>query len=152
MGGNIISNIYTNDTQSKINSTVTAGGKVSAKAQSYENINLIPVAAAISTGKFASAANIGANVIVNNTLAEVSGNITSNGLDVIAYDNTDMVTRGGTLAGSGKAAVGGSINVDVLNKTVSAKISDNTIVNSENGKVTVSATAQNASGGKKMKW
>lgn len=149
LGGNIISNIYTNDTQSKINSTVTAGGKVSAKAQSYENINLIPVAAAISTGKFASAANIGANVIVNNTLAEVSGNITSNGLDVIAYDNTDMVTRGGTLAGSGKAAVGGSINVDVLNKTVSAKISDNTIVNSENGKVTVSATAQNASGGKK---
>ena len=149
LGGNIISNIYTNDTQSKINSTVTAGGKVSAKAQSYENINLIPVATAISTGKFASAANIGANVIVNNTLAEVSGNITSNGLDVTAYDNTDMVTRGGTLAGSGKAAVGGSINVDVLNKTVSAKISDNTIVNSENGKVTVSATAQNASGGKK---
>lgn len=149
LGGNIISNIYTNDTQSKINSTVTAGGKVSAKAQSYENINLIPVAAAISTGKFASAANIGANVIVNNTLAEVSGNITSNGLDVIAYDNTDMVTRGGTLAGSSKAGVGGSINVDVLNKTVSAKISDNTIVNSENGKVTVSATAQNASGGKK---
>lgn len=149
LGGNIITNVYTNDTQSKVNSTVTAGGKVSAKAQSYENLNIIPAAATISTGKFAAAANVAANVLTNSTLAEAGGRITSNGLDVIAYDNSDMVSRGGTLAGSSKVGVGGSIAVDVLNKTVGAKINDGTIVNSENGAVTVSATAQNASGGKK---
>lgn len=150
LGGNIISNVYTNDTQSKINSTVTAGGKVSAKAQSQETIDIIPIAVAISTGKFGAAANIGANVIVNSTLAEVGGNITSNGLDVIAYDNTDLTSRGGTLAGStGGAGVGGSIAVDVLNKNVTAKISDGTTVTSTNGKVTVSASASNASGGTK---
>lgn len=149
LGGNIITNVYTNDTQSKINSNITAGGKVSANAQSYENLNIIPAAVAISTGSFAAAANIAANVLVNSTLAEVGGNITSNGLDVIASDNSDMVSRGGTLAASSKAGVGGSIAVDVLNKTVGAKINDGTIVNSENGAVTVSATAQNASGGKK---
>lgn len=149
LGGNIITNVYTNDTQSKVNSKVTAGGKVSAKAQSYENLNIIPAAATISTGKFAAAANVAANVLTNTTLAEAGGRITSNGLDVIAYDNSDMVSRGGTLAGSSKVGVGGSIAVDVLNKTVGAKINDGTIVNSENGAVTVSATAQNASGGKK---
>ena len=102
LGGNIITNVYTNDTQSKINSNITAGGKVSANAQSYENLNIIPAAVAISTGSFAAAANVAANVLVNSTLAEVGGNITSNGLDVIASDNSDMVSRGGTLAASSK--------------------------------------------------
>ena len=148
VGGNIITNVYTNETTSNVNSNIEAGGKVSAAAQSYENIDIIPAAVSVSTGTLAAAANIGANVIVNNTMASVGGIISkSSGVDVIASDTTDLKSRGGTVAASGTAGVGGCIIVDVLNKDVSASVADGAEITST-GKVNVNASANNYSGGR----
>ncbi len=148
VGGNIITNVYTNETTSNVNSNIEAGGNVSAAAQSYENIDIIPAAVSVSTGTLAAAANIGANVIVNNTMASVGGIISkSSGVDVIASDTTDLKSRGGTVAASGTAGVGGSIIVDVLNKDVSASVADGANITSS-GKVKVNASANNYSGGR----
>ena len=148
VGGNIITNVYTNETTSNVNSNIEADGNVSAAAQSYENIDIIPAAVSVSTGTLAAAANIGANVIVNKTMASVGGIISkSKGVDVIANDTTDLKSRGGTVAASGTAGVGGSIIVDVLNKDVSASVADGADITSS-GKVNVNASANNYSGGR----
>ncbi len=148
VGGNIITNVYTNETTSNVNSNIETDGKVSAAAQSYENIDIIPAAVSVSTGTLAAAANIGANVIVNNTMASVGGTVTnSTGVDVIASDTTDLKSRGGVITGGAKAGVGGSIIVDVLNKNVSASVADGANITSS-GKVNVNAAANNYSGGR----
>ena len=147
-GANIITNVLTNNTTSNVNSNINAGGKVGATAKSTENIDVIPVAVAATAGSAGVAANIGANVILNNTMATVGGTVTnSTGVDVIASDTTDLKSRGGVIAGSSKAGVGGSILVDVLNKSVSASIADGANITSS-GKVNVNATANNYSGGR----
>ena len=147
-GANIITNVLTNNTTSNVNSNINAGGKVGATAKSTENIDVIPVAVAATAGSAGVAANIGANVILNKTMATVGGTVTnSTGVDVIASDTTDLKSRGGVIAGSSKAGVGGSILVDVLNKSVSASIADGANITSS-GKVNVNATANNYSGGR----
>ena len=147
-GANIVTNVLTNDTTSNVNSNIKAGGKVGATANSTENIDIIPVSVAATAGSAGVAANIGANVILNNTMASVGGTVTnSTGVDVIASDTTDLKSRGGVIAGSSKAGVGGSILVDVLNKSVSASIADGANITSS-GKVNVNATANNYSGGR----
>ena len=118
-GANIVTNVLTNDTTSNVNSNIKAGGKVGATANSTENIDIIPVSVAATAGSAGVAANIGANVILNNTMASVGGTVTnSTGVDVIASDTTDLKSRGGVITGGAKAGVGGSIIVDVLNKNV----------------------------------
>ena len=147
-GANIITNVLTNNTTSNVNSNINAGGKVGATAKSAENIDIIPVSVAATAGSAGVAANIGANVILNNTMASVGGTVTnSTGVDVIASDTTDLKSRGGVIAGGAKAGVGGSIIVDVLNKTVSASVTDGANITSS-GKVNVNATANNYSGGR----
>ena len=147
-GANIITNVLTNNTTSNVNSNINAGGKVGATAKSTENIDVIPVAVAATAGSAGVAANIGANVIVNKTMASVGGIISkSSGVDVIANDTTDLKSRGGTGAASGTAGVGGSIIVDVLNKDVSASVADGADITSS-GKVKVNASANNYSGGR----
>ncbi len=147
-GANIITNVLTNNTTSNVNSNINAGGKVGATAKSTENIDVISVAVAATAGSAGVAANIGANVILNKTMATVGGTVTnSTGVDVIASDTTDLKSRGGVITGGAKAGVGGSIIVDVLNKNVSASVADGANITSS-GKVNVNAAANNYSGGR----
>ncbi|MDD3236944.1 MAG: PilZ domain-containing protein [Candidatus Gastranaerophilales bacterium] len=153
--GNIIANILQTTNTAKVeNSDVNAKGKLTVNAISEDNITSTPAAVAVtSSGKVAGAANISANVVKNKTEAFVNGkadkkaNITSNGLDIKAQDNTTSRTRGGTLAAtaSGTVSLAGSLIADVYVKDIDAYI-DNAILNEGKGGVSVSASAENVFG------
>lgn len=155
-GGNLLTNVYSGDTSSIVdeNSKINAGGDVKVTATANEYINTVPVTvSASSSGSFAAAANIAANVLVNNTVARLSGKVGNAGdkvgsVIVSANDNTTIYTRGGTVAGSGgTAGVGGSVSIDVIAKEVNAAITDAQIYSA--GKTSVTASAENSFGGSK---
>ena len=129
-------------------SNVTSTGKLTVKSTSDGNIDIIPVAAAISgSGTVAAAANVGVNVVSNTTTAKIDkdsvnakSTVSADGIDVVASDNTQSRSRGGTIAATGgSAGVGGSILADVYTKNVDAHIDNATITNGGNIKVDASA-------------
>lgn len=153
ISGNIIANVLDSTNSAKLkDSTVTAGGKLSVKATSNEELDINSASvSATASGNAAVAGNIAATVLLNDTTAEISSNkeVKAVGVDVIASDNTLHKNRGGTVAISGgTAGVGGSILVDVYHKTVNALIGSGTKIASSGGDVKVSAGAQNYFGPK----
>lgn len=129
-------------------SDIKAGGKTTVNATSTENIDLIPATVAVTVaGTAAAAANVGVNVVNNTTKAYIDYvNISSNGIDVYATDNTTSRSRGGTLgvAAGGTVGLAGSIITDTYLKDVLSYIDNSTITNG--GDIDVSASASNIFG------
>ena len=130
---------------------IASAGEVNVKANSNQNIDIVPVGVSISTGGTAAVAgNVGVNVISNTTSAKVENaniNINSGSMNVEAKDTTTSKSRGGTVAVNGKtAAVGGSILVEILDKDIDAAVRNSAVVNT--GDLTVNALAENIFGPK----
>ena len=176
IGANLIGNVYNNHVNAELgnqvgdNSSVRTNGSVNVSAVATELMNLIPVGITVSTSGgnsnssssnqmpssgSAVAANINANVVKDTVQSLVYGDIlNSSSLTVNASDITTIYTRGGTVAVSvnnnelaNDMAIGGSINVDVLNKKVNAYVDGANVISS--GNVTVQAQSQNLFGAEK---
>jgi len=159
VNGDVAVNVYRNDILAEIDETskIQKARNVNVAARSTETANVIPVGLSISTGENYAmmAANVGVNVIENSVKAYVKGDIGDDtnkvdNVNVTAYDETTLYTRGGTLvlaSADTTANIGGSFNRDKISKTVEAKITNSTI--KSKGDVTVSAGSINSLGGTK---
>ena len=125
---NNVSAGITSDTNEK-KTVASTDGKLSIVADSNEKLNIINAAAAIgkSTSMLASVVSVG---IVRNTVSAIgNGSLSSKtGVDIVAEDNTFVLSRGGTLAGvvSGQKSAGlaVSVNIDKMYKNVSASLAN----------------------------
>ena len=146
---NLIADVYNNHVTSLLEkgSTIDAKGDVTVKSIAVEEMTIFPVGVSVSGDSAAVAANINANVIVDTIKAQVYGEIINSGSVLVkAQDTSNILTRGGTIALSfGNAAIGGDVNVDVINKNVTAEIKDTTV--NSTGSVDVLAKSINAMGG-----
>ena len=158
IGANIIANHYGNDITSELSkdSKILKSSSIGIGANSSEYISMIPAAVAASTGGLGSvAANVAVNVIKDSTIAKAEGNLETTGnLTVAADSETTIYNRGGTLAiasADALVALGGSINVDYIGKTVNAYIGNETAKNivKAGGTTSVSALSTNSIGGTK---
>ncbi|MBR1840627.1 MAG: leukotoxin LktA family filamentous adhesin [Alphaproteobacteria bacterium] len=142
------------------NSDILSAKDVKVAATSTEKVNDILAGIAVSTkGTYLmAAANVNVNSIENDVKSYVSGNIGTgenskaiSGLNVAAYDETTIYSRGGTVSAStsneATSVVAGSVNVDKLAKTVEAKIFNADV--KATGNVTASAASVNSMGGTK---
>ena len=152
-GANVLSNSLLSDNQAFVKgSDIKTDGKLSVKADTTDDIEVNPIAAAVTnSGAAAAAANIGVNVVSNSTKAYVdksaqNSKISANGIDTNAVDTTNIINRGGTVAvnGSGSVAVGGSISADIVTKDVASYI-DNALI-SNGGDINVASTVKNIFG------
>ena len=153
VNGDVIINSQKNNITAEINNDNTkniSADNVSVEAVAKETSSSTPIGAALSAQNTMAAANIALNVISNTVNSLVKGNInTVNNVDVLAFDETTLRSRGITVALSGVdalAVLGGTINYDILNKTVNAKIYDSNI---DANNVNVNATSINSLGGTK---
>ncbi|MBR1840657.1 MAG: hypothetical protein IJ778_00830 [Alphaproteobacteria bacterium] len=176
VGGDVVVNLFENDVTAEIGDSYTVGANlvpvtdrhtdiltakdIKVAATSTEKVNNILAGAAVATkGAFLmAAANVNVNVIDNVVKSYVSGNLGTgrstnliNSLNVAAYDETTIYTRGATVSAAlseeTTAVIAGSVNVDKLEKTVEAKITNSKI--KAKGDVTASAAAVNSMGGTK---
>ena len=162
VNGDVVVNVFRNNITAEIdkNSNILKSKDINVSATSTEKSNVIPVGASVATNSqfLMAAANVGINVIDNSVKAHVSGNIgvdieddeatNINNLKVVAFDETTLYSRGGTLAlasADSIANIAGSVNVDKINKTVEAKIIDADIKSA--GEVEVLANSINSLGG-----
>ena len=134
VNGSIDINQYENNILAQIDadSKILKANDIAVSARSEEKANVVPVGLSISTDKNIAmlAATVGVNIIDNSVRSYVSGDIGTDenkvrNLNVNAYDETTLYTRGGTLALAAAdtvANVGGSFNRDLISKTVEAKI------------------------------
>ncbi len=111
--------------------TITAGKKIHVDADSKETIVAVVVNGAAATGTnsgVAVAVSPSVNVIKGSTRAIAgTGSYTANSMDVTADSTTKIVIlSGGAAVSTGKAGVGGSVQVDVFLKKVKARIEDGT--------------------------
>ena len=157
---NVLSNTLFSDNTAKVEGTkinknaASASGDLKVKATSDEKIDVVPLAFAVtSSGSAAASANVGVNVVKNNTRAYIDksqttnelSEIKANNIEVVAKDDTTSRSRGGVLAASGgTAGVGGAILTDVYLKNVESYI-DNSVI-SQAGDITVDASAKNIFG------
>ncbi|MBQ9035667.1 MAG: leukotoxin LktA family filamentous adhesin [Alphaproteobacteria bacterium] len=134
VNGSVDVNQYENNIFAQIDadSKILKANNVTVSARSEEKANVIPVGLSVSTDKNLAmlAATVGVNIIDNSVRAYIRGDIGTdenkvNNINVNAYDETTLYTRGGTLAIAAAdtvANVGGSFNRDLISKTVEAKI------------------------------
>lgn len=111
--------------------TITAGKKIHVDADSKETIVAVVVNGAAATGTnsgVAVAVSPSVNVIKGSTQAIAgTGTYKANTMDVTADSTTKIVIlSGGAAVSTGKAGVGGSVQVDVFLKKVKALIADGT--------------------------
>lgn len=154
VGANVLSNSLLSENLAYVSgSDIDSKGKLTVNATSNDDIDIVPVAAAItSSGQAAAAANVGVNVVSNTTKAYIdksennNSKIKANGIDVSATDYTTTVSRGGTIAvaAAGTVSVGGSISVDVITKNVQSYI-DNALIQ-DDGAISVNAESKNIFG------
>ena len=176
VNGDVVINLFANDVTAEIGDSYKVGANlvpvtdqqtdilrakdINVAATSTEKVNNILAGAAVSTGGsyLMAAANVNVNLVDNAVKAYVSGNFGIgrstnfiNGLNVAAYDETTIYTRGATVsaAASQEAAtvIAGSVNVDKLTKNVEAKIIDADV--NARGDVTATAASVNSLGGTK---
>ena len=151
IGANLLANVYNNHVTAELQkgSKIKTDGDTSVNARASEDVVLTPVGLTLSNGGSAVAANINANVFVDTIKAQLYGEVEKSGNVLVnASDITSLITRGGTLKlSNGGSAIGGSVNVDVLDKTVTAEIKDTTVKSS--GDVDVFANSINSFGGTK---
>ncbi|MBO6290450.1 MAG: hypothetical protein J6N45_09060, partial [Alphaproteobacteria bacterium] len=151
VGPNLIGNVYNNTVTANLQhgSEIQKASKVAVNATSVEEMTLTPVSAGVSTNIAAVAADLNANIVKNTVEALLGGKITeSSSVLVNATDDTTIKTRGGTVsAGSATVVIGGSVNVDVISKTVHAYVNSGDVTTS--GDMSVFASSINSMGGTK---
>ncbi len=148
-GGNVLSNTLVTTNTAKVESSeITSDGKLTVKADTDEDIDIVPASVSItSSGSAAVAANVAVNVVSNQTTASIdkttsgsNSKISAGGIEVSATDDTKSRSRGATLAATGgTAAVGGSIIADVYIKDIDAHIDNTEVTNGGDIKVIASA-------------
>ncbi|MBO6086932.1 hypothetical protein J6P92_01120 [bacterium] len=153
INGDVIVNSQKNNITAEINNDNTkniSADNVSVKAISNETSSSTPIGAAVAAQNSMAAANVALNIISNTVNSFVKGNInTVNNVDVSAFDETTLRSRGITVALTGADAIavlGGTINYDILNKKVNAKIYDSNI---DANNIIVNASSINSLGGTK---
>ena len=176
VNGDVVINVFKNDVTAEIGDSYRVGtnlvpttdqrteilqaNDIKVAATSTEKVNNILAGLAVSTGGsyLMAAANVNINLIDNAVRSHVSGDLGIgrstnfiNGLNVAAYDETTIYTRGATVSAStseeAATVIAGSVNVDKLTKTVEAKIIDSTI--KAKGDVSATAASVNSLGGTK---
>ncbi|MBQ9271030.1 MAG: hypothetical protein IJ218_02030, partial [Alphaproteobacteria bacterium] len=151
VGPNLIGNVYNNTVTANLEngSEIQKARGVAVNATAVEEMNLIPVSAGVSTNIAAVAANANANIVKNTVEALLGGTVTqSSSVLVNAVDDTTIYTRGGTLsAGTATVVIAGSVNVDVISKTVHAYVNNGNVTTS--GNMSVFASSINSMGGTK---
>ncbi|MEM8947207.1 MAG: hypothetical protein AAGD11_18685, partial [Planctomycetota bacterium] len=156
IGAAIVVNVIANsdgNVAEIVDSDVVADGTIVVDAMSDVQVDSVAAAVALAGGLFsigkaqAAAISIGVNVVSANTKASISrkknnGIAGSQGVDVSADDNTDIVSVAGTaaiaLGASGSDAAGAAIAVNVVNNAVKSFITETT-VSSNSGDVIVEA-------------
>jgi len=157
VNGAVVINKQVNRVDSSVDartgSGMKAGGSINIAADSVEQLNTIPVTAAISKGTSMTASNVVVN-IVDNSVTSTGKGILKAEKDVIvnANDGTYMQTRGGTVgvsaSGEGLAVVlDVTVNFNSLGKTVDSTIKGAQVDAGED--VSVTATAVDAIGASK---
>ncbi|MBD2449690.1 hypothetical protein H6G76_21470 [Nostoc sp. FACHB-152] len=137
---NINNNVSADISSSQITSTI---GGVKVKAAIAPKINNITVAGA-GGGSFALGGSVTVNNIGTQTLAYISNNSTveaSQGVTVLATDNSNINSFAGTIAGSGNTAIGASVSTNNVNNKVSAYISASQVTSTSNVLVNADLTA-----------
>ncbi|MBD2469090.1 hypothetical protein [Nostoc sp. FACHB-145] len=137
---NINNNVSADISSSQITSTI---GGVKVKAAIAPKINNITVAGA-GGGSFALGGSVTVNNIGTQTLAYISNNSTveaSQGVTVLATDNSNINSFAGTIAGSGNTAIGASVSTNNVNNKVSAYISASQVTSTSNVLVNAGLTA-----------
>jgi hypothetical protein len=133
-------NVITNRTSALIDdSTVTSGGFMSLDASDQSQIRSLSLSVAAS-GSVAVGVLVGANVIVNDVSAVISGStVTSRGaLNVAAENDSDILAFTGGVAAAGSTAVMVSRSGDVVtNRTTAAIRESSTVI--ANGDITLEA-------------
>lgn len=176
VNGDVVINVFKNDVTAEIGDSYKVGANlvpvtdqqtdilrakdINVAATSTEKVNNILAGAAVSTGGsyLMAAANVNVNLIDSAVKSYVSGDLGIgrntdyiNNLNVAAYDETTIYTRGATVSAAASqeatAVIAGSVNVDKLTKTVEAKITDAQI--HARGDVSASAASVNSMGGTK---
>ena len=146
-GNNVSSSISNSSSTS-----VSASEDIKVLANSYEQLNAVPITASIAKSGIESLSNVVVNLIDNNVKADVQGTLTS-GKDVSinANDETYLLTRGGTAGidmGSGSASpdvvMDFSVNYNKIAKTVNSTVRGATLT--ADGDLTVKATSVDAIG------
>ncbi len=162
VNGNVVVDVFRNDITSEIdkNSKILKAKDVKVAATSTEKTNVIPVGLSVATNEqiLMGNANVGINVIDNSVKSYASGLIgvdeeddeatNINDLKVVAYDETTLYSRGGTVAIASADTIfnlAASVNVDKIDKTVEAIIKDAEI--KSGGEVEVLANSVNSLGG-----
>nr|WP_293778378.1 DUF4347 domain-containing protein [uncultured Oxalicibacterium sp.] len=147
IAGSVSVNVTAKETQAKfghVGGSVT--GLISVDAQDDNNIVSVAGAAAYG-GKSGFGVGIGVNVMANNTSALVdSAVMTKTGGYKVTSDSDAMIISVAASAGIGKggtggqgAAVGGTISVNVIDNSSTAKILNSTSPTGSTGDITVSA-------------
>ena len=173
--GDVIVNIFANDIGAAVDhsykmenlnlvpdrdSNILSAHDINVAATSAEKVNDILAGVAFSTKStyLMGAANVNINDMDNVVKAYLSGNVGTgenaqavNNVNVAAYDETTIYSRGGTLSGSigseSGIVIAGSVDVDSINKTVESKIADAAV--KSGGDVAVSAVSVTSMGGTK---
>ena len=130
VGGGLIFNIQKNNVGAEIDkgtAKTLSAKEVNASAHSFETVNNIPVTVGISKQTSMLASTVVLDLIENQVSATLRGDDIQamTGSSVKAFDETYLLTRGGTLAAAGGEAVavlGVSVNIDKLAKNVDASI------------------------------
>ena len=154
VNGAVVINKQVNRADSVLNaqtgSGVRAGGSIDIAADSVEQLNAIPITAAISKGSSMTASNVVVNIVDTDVSALGKGTLKAE-KDVLvnANDETYMQTRGGTVgtatSGEGLAVVlDVTVNFNSMSKSVDSTLKGATVDAGEN--VSVTATAVDAIG------
>ena len=131
-------------------SGMKAGGSINVAADSVEQLNTVPVTAAISKGSSMTASNVVVNIIENDVTSTGKGILKAEkDVTVNANDETYMQTRGGTVgvssSGEGVSVVlDVTVNFNSLGKTVDSTINGAQVDAGQD--VSVTATAVDAIG------
>ena len=157
VGGGLIFNIQKNNVGAEIDkgtAKTLSAKEVNASAHSFETVNNIPVTVGISKQTSMLASTVVLDLIENQVSATLRGDDLKamTGSSVKAFDESYLLTRGGTLAAAGGEAVavlGVSVNIDKLAKNVDASIDGAKLSPNSDQQlaVTVSADSVDAIGG-----
>ncbi|MBU4319151.1 MAG: DUF4347 domain-containing protein, partial [Proteobacteria bacterium] len=123
-------NVITNRTAALVNgdSAILSGDRISLGARDMSQIRSLALSVAAS-GSTAVSVLIGANVIVNDVEAVISGSTVVNhgALELSAENNSDILAFSGGVAASGSTAVMTSLSANVVTNRTSARMEDSVV-------------------------
>ncbi|MBU4038017.1 MAG: hypothetical protein KKA35_16475, partial [Proteobacteria bacterium] len=123
-------NVITNRTAALVDgdSALLSGDRISLGARDMSRIRSLALSVAAS-GSTAVSVLIGANVIVNDVEAVISGStVVSHGaLELFSENNSDIIAFSGGVAASGSTAVMTSLSANVVTNRTSARMEDSVV-------------------------